>query len=220
MPVLKSLKFMSAANLSLIVIIASVINGQKLVVIHSKNCSIAKEGCGRVPATPAPTTTPSPTEPTINGSLRGIQCTKDEANRTGCRNGGTCFVLVIQGERIASCHCTEEYEGKICQDLNIAVIIPSQDPDQVAKAGIAASIAVLIVIVIVFVAVAIVYYRRRRQERMDKKPQSGVNGSLLPENHIQPPNPNMHTYARNGHNNCNSLEEKKPLQIQYQITSV
>lgn len=38
-------------------------------------------------------------------------------------------------------------------------VLTGQDPDQVARAGIAASIAVLIVIVIVFVAVAIVYYR-------------------------------------------------------------
>lgn len=147
------------------------------------------EGCGRVPATPAPTPTPTPTEPTVNGSLRGLQCNGEETNRTACLNGGTCFVFVIQEVRETSCHCTKEYRGKRCEELNIEVIVPSQDPDQIARAGITASIVVLIVIVIVFIAVAIVYYRkrkRRRQEKMDKKrPPSGVNGSLLPENHIE-----------------------------------
>lgn len=61
------------------------------------------EGCGRVPATPAPPTSPAPTEPTINGSARSYECTSEEKNRTACLNGGTCFVLVIGKDRVASC---------------------------------------------------------------------------------------------------------------------
>ncbi|KAL4240139.1 hypothetical protein ACF0H5_000933 [Mactra antiquata] len=198
----------------------SVVKWVEITNSRTTKCFSVVEGCGRVPATPPPTTPPAPTEPTINGSVRALECTSAETNETACLNGGTCFVFVLAEIRTATCNCPREYEGIRCQKLNIDVIVPppSQEADNIAKAGIAASIVVLIIIVVVFTAVFIVYRRRKKREEEEKK-HKPVNGSLLPENSHQPPNPNMQ-YAKNGGNLSNmNLEEKKPLQ-QYQITSV
>jgi len=64
---------------------------------------VVTEGCGRVPATPPPATSPAPTEPTINGSARSVACNGQEVNKTACLNGGTCFVLVIGKDREPAC---------------------------------------------------------------------------------------------------------------------
>ncbi|XP_052763349.1 protein gurken-like isoform X2 [Mya arenaria] len=149
-------------------------------------------GCGRVPATPPPTTPLIPTEPTINGSVRSVRCTEAEVNETACLNGGTCFAMWLSDdERVSSCHCNDNYEGLRCEKLDFDSIFPSTD-DPVARAGIAASIAVLIIITVVFVAVAILYYRRKRREReavernkdasQEPLQSNGLNG--LPENHV------------------------------------
>lgn len=150
------------------------------------------DGCGRVPATPAPTTVPpTPTEQTINGSVRALKCTPEEVGKTKCLNNGTCFVLKVAEDRIASCQCPAQYMGRRCEELNIEVIFPILEPNHIATAGIAASIAVLVIIIIVFTTVAIVYYRRKRRRRADQERVKKTNGGcganniLLPENNVK-----------------------------------
>ncbi|XP_052262903.1 pro-neuregulin-1, membrane-bound isoform-like isoform X2 [Dreissena polymorpha] len=192
-----------------------------------------REGCGRVPATPAPSTPLTPTEPTINGSVRNVECTSGEVNRTACLNGGTCFAMELNsGERVAACHCPEYYKGQRCQEFYVP-IFPSQD-DPVSRAGIAASIAVLIIIVVVFIVVAILYYRRKQRVERSFKNANGTllnngNGDHLPESHIPPRNMNPSVYSTNGKGICRNKEEgqllfsdyrNELLISEYKVTSV
>lgn len=149
------------------------------------------ESCGRVPATPRPTTPPPNTTPraTLNDSVRSLPCTENETREAGCLNDGTCFVLVLEyNKRETSCLCTPEYRGTRCEELNIDILVPSVDDGGVATAGIAASLAVLTVIIIVFTGVAIVYFKRRKEERRRNRApaKSSAENGKLPENHTQP----------------------------------
>ncbi|KAL3875955.1 hypothetical protein ACJMK2_033852 [Sinanodonta woodiana] len=130
------------------------------------------EGCGRVPATPS-----SPPPPTFNpnGSTSAHEspCNATQMMKTGCLNGGRCFI--IDGLETASCHCTKYYKGTRCEELADLFIV---DQPTTATAGIAASIAVAILILIVLVSTAVIYYRKkRRAKREEEKKKSAANGN-------------------------------------------
>lgn len=121
------------------------------------------EGCGRVPATPAPPTTPRPTVTSINGSASRLECDYSEITKASCYNGGTCYILVLENTRVPNCICTKEYTGMKCEELDIENIHPSTERDHITTAkiaGITAGVVAFVVLVMAIISIVIYMYKK------------------------------------------------------------
>ncbi|KAK3598857.1 hypothetical protein CHS0354_008602, partial [Potamilus streckersoni] len=122
-----------------------------VILVFGPTFNNIAEGCGRVPATPTTTQTPI-FNPNGSSSAHESPCNATQIIKTGCLNGGRCFI--IDSLQTASCHCTKDYKGTRCEELAEFIVVPPTT----ATAGIAASVAVAILIIIVGVSTAVIYY--------------------------------------------------------------
>lgn len=52
-----------------------------------------------------------------------LECTSEEAQRTGCLNGGSCFVVQLGEPRLTGCICIGMFTGRRCELIDPWILV-------------------------------------------------------------------------------------------------
>jgi hypothetical protein len=112
-----------------------------------------------------------------------LPCSSSEQWAANCLNGGTCFVVILVGNRNVFCSCTSEWIGKHCESRYI-------DPLEVQQSSTNVTIVLAVIIPIVVLAIVVVIIvfcvRHRRQNRPDNKSNAAQQQGAEPQS-AEPP---------------------------------